>query len=289
MKPKVLLQIDHDPLASSFDSIVALDAGVDHLLTYAAVKPLELESLIHGGIFTRGSADLHRTAAFFGGSNVEKAMELFTRAQRCFMGPFQFSIMADPNGSNTTAAAAVLSAQRHLNLEKTNVVVLAGTGPVGQRIGLLASLAGATVTIGSRNLQRAADVARRIEAETDNRATPAQIDSQLLAGQAIASADVVFAAGAAGVELLETAALDYNPHLRVVLDTNAIPPLGITAIQAGDRGALRGSTICYGALAIGQLKMKIHKRCLEHLFETNNAILDTPQIYQIGAQVAALA
>ncbi|MDG2184778.1 MAG: methylene-tetrahydromethanopterin dehydrogenase N-terminal domain-containing protein, partial [Mariniblastus sp.] len=66
MKPKVLMQFDSDEHPSSFDSIVAIDSAVDHLLAYGGVKIDQITGLIHGGMFTRGPADLNRTAAFFG-------------------------------------------------------------------------------------------------------------------------------------------------------------------------------------------------------------------------------
>jgi hypothetical protein len=40
--------------------------------------------------------------------------------------------------------------------------------------------------------------------------------------------------------------------------------------------------ICYGALGVGGLKMKIHKRCIARLFETNDAVLDAEAIYELA-------
>ena len=40
----------------------------------------------------------------------------------------------DPGGSNTTAAAAVLAASKHVALANSTAAVLGGTGPVGQRV-----------------------------------------------------------------------------------------------------------------------------------------------------------
>ena len=84
MKSKILIQFDPDPQASTFDSIVAIDAGVDHLLVQPGVEPVELEALVHGAMFTRGGDDLKRTALFFGGSNVDQTEALGDRCQRVF-------------------------------------------------------------------------------------------------------------------------------------------------------------------------------------------------------------
>ena len=67
----------------------------------------------------------------------------------------QVSAMLDSNGANTTAAAAVRAAGRHLNLANTPALVLGGTGPVGQRVARLLARAGAEVRIGSRQKDRA--------------------------------------------------------------------------------------------------------------------------------------
>ena len=60
----------------------------------------------------------------------------------------------DANGSNTTAAAAVLAALEASggSLEGARVLALAATGPVGQRIARLLGRLGATVAVGSRDL-----------------------------------------------------------------------------------------------------------------------------------------
>ena len=133
-KSKILIQLEPDPQPSSFDSIAAIDAGVDHLLTYGNVTPKNVEGLVHGAMFTRGPDDLKHTALFFGGSNVQATEQLVKVASKCFFGPLRVSWMSDPNGSNTTAAAAVLSAEQHGSLGGKSITILGGTGPVGQRI-----------------------------------------------------------------------------------------------------------------------------------------------------------
>ena len=66
-KRKILIQLDSDAHASVFDRVVAIDAGADELFSYAGVKPEQVQGLIHGAIFTRGSKDLKSTAIFVGG------------------------------------------------------------------------------------------------------------------------------------------------------------------------------------------------------------------------------
>ncbi len=284
---KILLQIDHDSHANPFDSIVAIDAGVDRLLTFSDVTQIDVESIIYGAIFTRGAKDLHNTAIFFGGSNVEKTIELFEQAQRCFFGPLRVSMMADPNGSNTTAVAAVLRAQQELFLEGQKVTVLGGTGPIGQRIGQLASAANAKVQIASRSLERAIAVCDQIDRATGNRPEPVEASVPAIAAKAVASSEIVFAAGAAGVELLSDNWLKQNDSVRLAVDVNAVPPGGIAGVEPTDAGTQRHGKICFGAIGVGQLKMKIHKASIARLFESNDSRLDLAEIFQIGQSLSS--
>lgn len=284
-KPKILIQIDPDQQASTFDAVVAVDSNIDQLFTRSGVHPDDVEGLVHGAMFTRGPNDLKNTAIFFGGSNVAACQSLVQRAQECFFGPMRVSIMADANGSNTTAAAAVLCAQRHLDLAGQKIVVLAGTGPVGQRIVKIIAglnLAG-EIFVCSRKVEKAESVIADLLAsgfKTNATLTPAAAGSTDQAAAVTKNAAVVFAAGAAGIELLD--ARWQQNGIRVLIDLNAVPPAGIANIDVMDCGEERGGSICYGAIGVGGLKMKIHKRSIQSLFEENDQVLDTQAIYQIG-------
>src|SRR6476646_4287312 len=154
-KPRILIQLDPDPHASLFDAVVAVDAGVEHLLQYHSVQPEHVRDLVHGAMFTRSPADLSSTAVFVGGSNVAKGEELLRQITKCFFGPMRVSVLLDANGANTTAAAAVLAAAKHVELKGATATILAGTGPVGQRAARLLVQQGATVRLASRTIQKA--------------------------------------------------------------------------------------------------------------------------------------
>lgn len=161
---RLLIQLDGDRLPSAFDRIVTYDAGADHVLSYGGVREEDVTGLVHGAIFTRGPKDLARTALFIGGSDVASSERLLAVAQQAFFGPFRTSIMVDPNGANTTAAAVTRKVVSALDGDVAGcpALVLAGTGPVGMRVaGLLARL-GARVTITSRDGARAKAAAARI-------------------------------------------------------------------------------------------------------------------------------
>ena len=285
MKKKILIQIDHDDHASTFDSVVAIDSGVDHLLSYANVTPIQIQNIVHGAIFTRSTKSLKSTAMFFGGSNVSKTEELFSQAKKCFFGPLRISLMTDPNGSNTTAVAAVLSAQKHFDLAGKKVTVLAGTGPVGMRIGQLCAAAGAEVKICSRRLERAESVCELIESRTGNRPAPVQAAVPTEARSVVTDTEILFAAGAAGVELLDEGWEADSKSLQMAIDINAVPPVGIAGVDVMDDGADREGRICYGAIGVGKLKMDIHRAAIAALFESNDLTVDLKEIFELGKRL----
>ena len=48
---------------------------------------------------------------------------------------------------------------------------------------------------------------------------------------------------------------------------------------------MQGQIACYGAIGVGGAKMKLHKRALQKLFEQNDAILDTAEIYALAREL----
>src|SRR4051812_4661802 len=166
-KRKILIQLDADPQPSVFDRVVAIDAGADEVFSYGGVKPEQVRDLVHGAIFTRGPKDLRFTALFVGGSDVAAGERLLAEARRHMLPQFglQVSALLDANGANTTAAAAVRAAARHLELKGVPALVLGGTGPVGQRVARLLAGLGAQVRVGSRQQAKAAAVCDTLRAK----------------------------------------------------------------------------------------------------------------------------
>src|SRR5437868_708764 len=169
-KPTILLQLDTDPMPSVFDRVVAVDAGAEHVFSYGGVTPEVVRDLVHGCIFTRGPKDLHRTAIFVGGSDVAAGEAVLAEVRKHLLPQYGLtvSVMLDSNGANTTAAAAVRAAGRHIDLSQADALVLGGTGPVGQRVARLLAKHGAHVRIGSRSKERAEAVCAAIRKHVPN-------------------------------------------------------------------------------------------------------------------------
>lgn len=287
-KRTILIQLDTDPLPSVFDRVVAVDAGAEEIFSYGGVQPDAVQALVHGAIFTRGPSDLKRTAFFIGGSDVAAGEKLVEEVRKHMIPQYglQVSVLMDANGCNTTAAAAVRVAARHGPLAGAAALVLGGTGPVGQRVGRLLARQGAEVRLASRKLDRAQAACQHIRAAIPNaRLTPAATGSLNELRAALEGRTVVFAAGAAGAVLLPKSARVEAHGIRVLIDLNAVPPLGIEGVEVTDKAKERDGAICYGAVGVGGTKMKIHKAAIARLFESNDQVMDAEQVYTLAEQL----
>lgn len=283
----ILMQFDTDARPSTFDRVVAVDAGVDELFSYGGMTPDNVEALVHGAIFTRGQKDLKHTAIFIGGSQVSAGEALLKKVQATFFGPMRVSVLMDSNGSNTTAAAAVVAAKKHLSLSGLSALVLGGTGPVGHRVAQILAAQGSTVRVASRTLDRAEQTVQAIrEAVPAAQVVPVETGTEEGLLAAATGVGLVVAAGAAGVELLSETTWRSLKELCVLIDLNAVPPLGLGGVQVMDKGVERQGIFCYGALGVGGTKMKIHKAAVSKLFESNDLVLDTAAVYAIAESLS---
>ena len=283
---RILVQLDSDPQPSVFDSVAAVDAGVEQLFRHGGVTVEQVRELVYGAMFTRGPEDLRHTAIFIGGSNVAAGEALLAEATKCFFGPMRVSLMLDSNGANTTAAAAVLAAARHVPLAGAKALVLAATGPVGRRVVRLLAREGAIVRAASRDMERALQACHEVsqhmpdaQLEAIETSTPATIAA------ALEGTEIVISAGAPGVQLLSTDERGSCGSLRVAIDLSAVPPLGLEGIEMHDKGVERDGALCYGAIGVGGTKMKIHKAAIVELFKSNDRVLDAEEIFRIGREL----
>src|SRR5687768_15096890 len=107
VKPSVIHMFDPNVHVSPFDINMAVDAGFEQEIPYAGVKPEEMERLVQDVIFSRGPEGVKRTAIFIGGRDLGVAMDMFETCSKAMFEPFQVSVLADPSGAFTTAAALV--------------------------------------------------------------------------------------------------------------------------------------------------------------------------------------
>jgi hypothetical protein len=286
---KVLLQLDTDEHPSPFDAIVAQDADVDVLLSHGRVKPDEARALVQDAFFPRGPDDLKNTAVWVGGKDVAAGEQIFAEVQKAFFGPFRVSVMLDSNGCNTTAATTIARIAKAHSLAGKRAVVL-GLGAVGLRSATLLQQEGCEVTVTSlpadlfgddrpyhrpRGLSVAEQLGLSIREPSDRSELEAALDGM----------QIVLAAGPAGVALLRRDAWSAAASVELLADYNAAEPLGIEDTKATDDLADYDGKLVLGALAIGGPKMKVHKACVRRMFESNDQVLDTDDVYAVAKEL----
>jgi hypothetical protein len=276
---KLLYQFDTDAIPAVFDNVVAYDGGADRVTAYGGVNADNVGGLVEGAIFTRAPKDKKNTAIFIGGGNMAAGQALLEAVQAKFFGKFRVSVMFDCNGSNTTAAAAVAWLAHGRSLAGKRAVILAGTGPVGQRAAALLASEGAAVAITGRKLDVVQAAAQAVKSRFGAEIRPIAAATGAERGRAVEGAHIVLATGAAGITLLEAPQWQSSPTLELVADANASPPAGIEGVSMGDRGTESHGKILFGPLGFGALKLALHRACIGRLFEQNDLVLDAEQIY----------
>jgi methylenetetrahydrofolate/methylenetetrahydromethanopterin dehydrogenase (NADP+) len=283
---KILIQLDTDEHPSTFDAIVAHDAGVDVLLPYGGIEPKAVRGLVQSAFFTRGPKDLHNTAIWVGGSSVSAGEKVLEEVQKTFFGPFKVSVMLDSNGCNTTAATAVAKLAKETELNGR--VVIVGAGAVGLRAAKLLEDEGCEVTISGIPADRfGADYrrARGLSVAEERGFSIAEPEDDEALAKLLDGASIVLAAGPAGVQLLPEKLWQGVDSIAVLADFNAAEPLGIEGTEAGDELKEYDGKKVLGALAIGGPKMKVHKACIRRLFEANDVILDIDGVYEVAKEL----
>jgi hypothetical protein len=279
MTQKLLFLLDTDPVPSVFDTVVAYDGGADHVIGYANVTPENVGALVDGAIYTRGPKEKQFTALFVGGGNMVAGEALFKAVRKRFFSNFRVSVMLDSNGSNTTAAAGVALLAKAKPLAGKKAIVLAGTGPVGLRAAAFLHSEGAEVAITSRSKARADAAAKALQDRFGFTPTAIEAADNAARASAVKGANIVFAAGAIGVQLLEEKDWQNDPTIELIADVNAQPPLGVGGVEAIDKAKERHGKIVIGALGVGGLKLKLHRACIGQLFESADKVLDAEEIY----------
>jgi methylene-tetrahydromethanopterin dehydrogenase len=281
-RPYILHMFTPGRQMSPFDINMAVDAGYQVVVPYAEVGADHIAAMTQDVIFSRGPKGVSRTGIFIGGRDALLAADMLAKSRAAMVKPFVVSLFADPSGAYTTAAAMVACVEAALQRAPTpqtlsgqRVVVLGGTGPVGRIAGVIAALAGAQVSLSSRN---GIDVAEEAASQTGARfgvtLVGVSAGDRAALRTSLAQADVVLACAAAGVQVVSAEDLGFAPGLKVAADVNAVPPAGIAGVGVMDDAApLAGSAaVGIGALAIGNVKYQTQHRLLVQMRESDKAL-----------------
>ena len=286
---KILAYISPEKYASLFDVVVAYDGGADVVVNYDNIDISDMKDMVHSCIFTRHPRDLNNTAIFIGGHDVDKGEEMMNHAIKAFEELpdfFRVSVFADPDGAYTTACACAAKIKDALGgVDGLNATILAGTGPVGQRIAVLLAKEGCNVTLTSRKMERSENSCKAIKARYGVDVIPIEVRDDASTESAISGADIVITTGPEGITILPEKIWTKSDNIKIMADLNAVPPYGIGGVSANDDSVEIEGKIGMGALAIGGLKMKCHREIIRQLFEKKNAVFDLEKVYEVTKEL----
>ncbi len=284
---------------SPFDVNMAADAGYKVIVPYTNVALEEVASLVQDAIFSRPPDYGVRTGMFIGGKDAILALDMMEAARNAMVPPFQLSVFADPAGSFTTAAAMVACVERILKFKfgrgwkGTKVAVFGATGVVGFASSIIAALEGAEVQlVAHRGVERViknAEISKArfgVDLEAVNGETPEQ------KRDIIANAEVIFAAAAAGVQVVSKEHKELAQKLMVIADVNAVPPPGVEGMELFMDGAPLGgcNALGVGPLAIGDIKYKTESGLFKQMLASKEPLsLDFRHAYALAKTLTGLA
>ena len=108
-RPYILHMFTPGKQMSPFDVNMAADAGWQIIVPYGDVGADSISAMTQDTIFSRGPKGALRSGIFIGGRDVMLAQDMLDKARAAMFKPFVVSLMADPSGAFTTAAAMVAS------------------------------------------------------------------------------------------------------------------------------------------------------------------------------------
>jgi methylene-tetrahydromethanopterin dehydrogenase len=272
--------------------LVAIDAFPDSMIfKYENVTAEDAPKIVFDLLFPRGPEGAKHTKVFINGSNFEMVEKVVEATQKAMQSaPWGNSIIVDPRGGYSTAAAAVAKTfgaamERGLgSLEGKKVTVLAGTGPVGQTAARIYAAEKAKVTITSRSLAKGQVVADKINQECGaQRVNVIEVTKPEQTIDAIKGAEIILSAGAGGIQLVSGADLNASPTCKIIADINAIKPMGVEGLAPNDDGKeLKPGVYGIGALAIGKLKIKTETEMIKRATAEPSGLFDYAIAYTIA-------
>lgn len=297
--PYVLHMFNPTKNVSPFDINMAYEANYDAVVPYSDVALEDIAALTQDTIFSRGPKGVKRTGIFIGGRDFGLSIDMLDAAKGAMVPPFEVSVFLDPSGAITTAAALMACVEQWSRrvgageLKGKNIYIFGGTGPVAICAGLIGSQLNANVHLVSHQRKSIADdVASKYNKRFSANMVGVEGSSPDGIKALLQDADIVVCAARAGIQVLSAKMLRGAPKMRVAADVNAVPPLGIEGIAVLDMGKVLTDTpmqaVGIGALAIGDIKYKVHTRMFEMMIDAEKPIyLSFPEAFEVAREFAA--
>jgi methylene-tetrahydromethanopterin dehydrogenase len=273
--PQIIFFLDTDERASPFDICMAYDAGFSVVVPYENVTAKDAKRIVQDAIFSRDPKGIKHTCFFVGGKDMEKAEEVLKVVRDSMFPPFEASVIIDPAGAYTTAAAMVAKvedaiARSKLGNLKDKRCAIFGTGAVGRVAAILLARLGCEVTIVSPNPERTngeeyvANLSNLLRTKYGVNVEGVFAPTPEKKAEVMEKADVIFCAAGAGFRVISKEILDKMKHVKVIADVNAVPPLGVEGIKLEDNmREIAPGIFTIGALTIGRLKYKLEQEILK--------------------------
>lgn len=282
---------------SPFDVNMAADAGFKVIVPYVNVTQEEVTGLVQDAIFSRPPNYGVRTGVFIGGKDAILALDMMEAARQAMVPPFQLSVFADPAGSFTTAAAMVACTEQVLkqkfgrDWKGVRVAVFGATGVVGFASSIITALEGAHVQLvahrGVERVIKSAELSKQ-RFGIDLEPVPGETDDQKR--EIIANAEVIFAAAAAGVQVIGAEHKRIAKKLLVVADVNAVPPPGVEGMELFMNGTPlpHCEALGIGPLAIGDIKYKTESGLFKRMISSSEPLsLDFRDAFALARTLTA--
>jgi saccharopine dehydrogenase-like NADP-dependent oxidoreductase len=164
-------------------------------------------------------------------------------------------------------------------------MVLAGTGPVGTAATALFGVEGAKVKLSSRMLDSALRTCGFISMKYGVIAEPIEVNDDDSLSSAISDSEVVVACGPSGVRILPQKVWEGVKTLKVLVDANAVPPAGIEGVESDFDGVSVSGRTCFGALGLGDFKMRVHKKLANDIFREKGVTLDLKGVHALAQKL----
>jgi methylene-tetrahydromethanopterin dehydrogenase len=186
----------------------------------------------------------------------------------------------------------VLQEKHNRGWNGTNVTIFGATGVVGFASAVIAALEGAKVKlVAHRGVERVFKAAEAAKERFGVDLEPAPGETPEQKAEIVKDAEVVFAAAAAGVQVLSTAELQTAKNLLVAADVNAVPPTGVEGMEMfmnGDTLPGCATTSGVGPLAIGDVKYKTQAGLLTRMINATEPVhLDFRDAFRMARSFVA--
>jgi len=272
----ILYFFDTDEYASPFDINMAYDAGFNVVIPFCKITSDRVAKLVQDAMFSRKPNA--PTVYFVGGSNVDEGERVAEEIQNALVPPFEAPVIIDPRGAHTTASAVVAKtieiARKHGITDFTGkkIVILGGTGPVGQIGAILAAKFHATPIIISRREKAVKELAKKLTEKAGKDASEiigvaASTDEEKF--EIVKDADIIWSVAKAGIQMISKELMEKLPPNKIVLDINLVPPYGIEGLKPNSNDdEIYPGIYGIGALDIGRLKYKVESQVFKDATNT---------------------